>query len=62
MNPAVVTLIIGLLSLAAQEAPVVAPKIKEALDSLRGVDVQDITPEELNSRIDQAIARLPEWN
>ncbi len=61
MNPATIALIIGLLGLIAQEAPILIPKIKEALDSLKGADVVDLTHEELVARVDAAIAALPAW-
>ena len=61
MNAATVALIIGLLTLIAQEAPVLIPKIKELFEILRGTDVQDITHEELVARVDAAIAKLPVW-
>ena len=61
MNAATVALIIGLLTLIAQEAPVLIPKIKELFEILSGTDVQDITHEELVARVDAAIAKLPVW-
>jgi hypothetical protein len=61
MNAATVSLILGLLGLIAQYAPLLAPKIKELFESLKGTDVVDITHEELVARIDAAISALPVW-
>jgi len=62
MNAATVSLILGLFGLIAQYAPVLAPKIKELFEFFKGVEVVDITHEELVARVDAAIAALPEWN
>lgn len=61
MNPATLSLILGILGLIAQYAPVLIPKIKELFESLKGIDVVDITHEELVARVDAAIASLPVW-
>ena len=61
MNPATISLILGILGLVAQYAPIIAPKIKEVFESLKGIDVVDITHDELVLRVDAAIASLPEW-
>jgi len=61
MNPATLSLILGILGLIAQYAPVLIPKIEELFESLKGIDVVDITHEELVARVDAAIASLPVW-
>ena len=56
-----VVLVIELLSLAAQVVPKIAPMIKDLLEMIKGMPVEDITHEELVVRVDAAIAKLPSW-
>jgi hypothetical protein len=56
-----VTLVIELLVLIAQAVPKVTPAVKDILAMLKGEKVPDITQEELELRVDAAIARLPIW-
>jgi len=55
------TLVIELVLLIAAAIPKLAPAIKDLLEILRGIPVEDITQEEFEARIDAAIAKLPVW-
>ena len=53
--------IIELLLMIAQAVPKLTPGIKDLLTMLKGEPVADITQEELEARVDVAIAKLPVW-
>lgn len=53
--------IIELLVMIATAVPKLAPGIKDLLTMLKGEPVVDITQEELELRVDAAIAKLPAW-
>ncbi len=54
-------LIIDLLVVLANAYPKIAPKVKDLIEMIRGEPVEDITQEEFEKRIDEAIAKLPKW-
>ena len=56
-----IALVIQLGLLIAEKMPSLAPKVKEMFDLLKGKAVEDITQEELEIRINMAIAKLPVW-
>ena len=53
--------IIEALLLLAKMIPKAAPLVKDLLTMFRGEQVEDITQEEFELRIDAAIAKLPAW-
>jgi hypothetical protein len=55
-----IAIIEGLFSLA-QMIPKAVPLVKDLLAMLKGEPVTDITHEELVTRVDAAIAKLPVW-
>ncbi len=61
MNLATFTLIVELLTLLANTIPKIAPAIMDILKMLKGESIMDITQEELEQRVDAAIAKLPVW-
>ncbi len=54
-------LIIDLLVVLAQAYPKIAPGVKDLIEMIKGEPVEDITQEEFEKRIDEAIAKLPKW-
>ena len=55
-----IAIIEALLALATR-IPKAAPLVKDLLAMFRGEQVEDITQEEFELRIDAAIAKLPIW-
>ncbi len=53
-------LVLSLLVLAAQAYPQITPAISDLIKSFKPGNV-DITQEEFERRIDEAIAKLPQW-
>ncbi len=54
-------LIIDLLVVLAQAYPKIAPRVRDLIEMIKGEPVEDITQEEFEKRIDEAIAKLPKW-
>jgi len=55
------SLVLELLVLIANVYPKIAPAIKDLMLMIKGETVSDISQEELEARIDAAIAKLPVW-
>ncbi len=55
-----IAIIEALLALATM-IPKAAPLVKDLLAMFKGEQVEDITQEEFEARIDAAIAKLPAW-
>jgi len=56
-----ILLAIELLALVGKLVPTLAPAIKNIFDMIKGMDVPDITHDELVVRVDAAQAKLEEW-
>ena len=54
-------LIIDLFVVLANAYPKIAPRVKDLIEMIKGESVEDITQEEFEARIEEAIAKLPKW-
>ena len=58
---AILFLMLDVLGVLAQAEPKIAPMVRDIYEMIRGKQIEDITQEEFESRIDAAIAKLPKW-
>ena len=54
-------LIVDMLVVLANAYPKIAPGVRDLIEMIKGEPVEDITQEEFEARIDEAIAKLPVW-